>query len=110
MDILTKTYLGQVAAYMLEIKLKYAFLTTYEETVFLRKVDASTQWAIQYSPVILHSDRGSASSGTVSLCQSLYYVALLGQANPDFGVETGVRNQVWTEERLWKVMSQQDGV
>ncbi|KAJ6008638.1 hypothetical protein N7522_003654 [Penicillium canescens] len=29
----------QIAQYMLELKLKYRFLTTYEQTICLRKVD-----------------------------------------------------------------------
>jgi hypothetical protein len=82
---------------MLDLNLKYGFLTTYEQTIFLRKVDAGRQWVLQYSPVISHKTRGSLIGGEVSLSQSLYHVALQGQQDPDFGATTGTRNQDWTK-------------
>lgn len=75
--------------------LKYAFLTTYEQTIFLRKVDIGRAWGLEYSPVIYHNDRGDTAGMTVSFCQSLYHVGLLASAEPDFG-NTGLRRQKWT--------------
>lgn len=98
--MLIRTHLGQIACYMLDTELKHAFLTTYNETIFLRKVDLHRQWILQYSPVIFHDDRGNVITGEVSLCQCLYQMALLGQSDSDFGVNTGIRNQVWTEN-IW---------
>lgn len=33
------TYIGQIAEYMFDMRLKYGFMTTYRQTIFLRKVD-----------------------------------------------------------------------
>ncbi|OOQ89244.1 hypothetical protein PEBR_17002 [Penicillium brasilianum] len=90
--------LGQIARYMLETRLKYGFLTTYEQTIFLRKADVGRVWGLEYSPVIYHSDRGSVSGTTVSFCQSLYHVGLLALADSDFNTSTGMRNQIWTRD------------
>jgi hypothetical protein len=66
---------------MLEGRLKYGFLTTYEQTIFLRKADVGRVWGLEYSPVIYHRDRGSTSGRTASFCQSLYHVGLLALAD-----------------------------
>lgn len=95
--LLTTTHGGQTADYMLETELKHAFLTTYNETILLRKVDVNRQWTLEYSPVILHSRRGRLETGEVSLRQCLYHMALLGDSDSDFGVDTSIQNQVWTE-------------
>ncbi|KAJ5202292.1 hypothetical protein N7449_004371 [Penicillium cf. viridicatum] len=88
--------LGQIARYMLETRLKYGFLTTYEQTIFLRKADVGRVWGLEYSPVIYHGDRGSTPGRTVSFCQSIYHVGLLALADSAFDTGTGMRNQVWT--------------
>ncbi|OJJ45690.1 hypothetical protein ASPZODRAFT_69121 [Penicilliopsis zonata CBS 506.65] len=82
--------------YMFDLRLKHGFLTTYNQTVFLRKVDVGRAWGLEYSPVIYHGDRGSVSGTTVSFCQSLYHVGLLALADSDFGTSIGLRNQTWT--------------
>lgn len=81
---------------MLETRLKYGFLTTYEQTIFLRKADAGRVWGLEYSPVIYHRDRGTKSGRTVSFCQSLYHIGLLALADSAFNTGTGIRNQFWT--------------
>ncbi|KOS37812.1 hypothetical protein ACN38_g11386 [Penicillium nordicum] len=88
--------LGQIARYMLETRLQYGLLTTYEQIIFLRKVDVGREWGLEYSPAIYHYNRGSTSGGTVSFCQSLYHVGLLALADSAFNISTGMRNQVWT--------------
>jgi hypothetical protein len=45
--------------------------------IFLRKVDISRAWGLEYSPVIYHEDRASTSGRPVSFHQSLYHVGLL---------------------------------
>ncbi|KAJ5542814.1 hypothetical protein N7535_005238 [Penicillium sp. DV-2018c] len=88
--------LGQTAQYMFDWGLKYGFLTTYEHTIFLRKVEVGRKWGLEYSPVIYHKDRGSASGATVSFCQGLYHVALLALSDSTFDTTTGMRVQKWT--------------
>lgn len=91
-----RIHVGQIAQYMLELDLKYGFLTTYNQTIFLRKVDIGRAWGLEYSPVIYHDSRGSTSGSSVSFCQSLYHVGLLALADSDFNTSTGMRNQKWT--------------
>ncbi|KAI2788404.1 hypothetical protein POX_e06420 [Penicillium oxalicum] len=88
--------LGQIAEYMLEFRLKYGFLTTYEQTIFLRKVEVGRYWALEYSPVIQNSDNGTFSGKRVSLCQSLYHIGILALADSDFDTTQGMRTQKWT--------------
>lgn len=88
-------HVGQIAKYMLEMGLKYAFLTTYEQTTFLRKVNVSRAWGLEYSPVINHNDRGGMGTA-VSFCEGLYHAGLLALADPDFGTSTSFQNQKWT--------------
>lgn len=82
---------------MVESCLKYGFLTTYEETIFLRKADINRVWVLEYSPVIHHDDQGSTTGMTVSFCQSLYHVGLLALVDSDFNTSIGLRNQLWTD-------------
>jgi hypothetical protein len=79
-----QAYIGQTAAYMLELNLKHGFIATYDDTIFLRKVDVNHHWVLQYSPVIFHDDIGTA--GAVSLCQSFWHVAVAGASDADFGL------------------------
>lgn len=96
-------YIGQIAEYMFDMHLKYGFMTTYNQTIFLRKVDVGREWGLEYSPAILHSAVENITDQQVSLCQSLFHVGHLALANSDFGMSTGTRTQRWTErfiERL----------
>lgn len=77
---------------MLEMGLKYAFLTTYEQTTFLRKVNVGRAWGLEYSPVINHNDRGGTGTA-VSFCEGLYLAGLLALVDPGFGTSTGFQNQ-----------------
>lgn len=65
------TYIGQIAEYMFAMRLKYGFVTTYNQKMFLRKVDVCRAWGLEYSPVILHSAVGSTTGQQVSVCQSV---------------------------------------
>ncbi|KAK2732335.1 hypothetical protein FQN55_004254 [Onygenales sp. PD_40] len=49
--------LGQIIQYMLKLKLKYGFLTTYEQTIFLAQERRAKdkKWVIYYSNPILHT-------------------------------------------------------
>jgi hypothetical protein len=44
---------------MKDLNVRYTFLLTYEETMFLRKVDTITGWTLQFSPVITHDSQYS---------------------------------------------------
>ncbi|KAF9892635.1 hypothetical protein FE257_001037 [Aspergillus nanangensis] len=66
--------LGQIAEYMYDLHLKYGFMSTYEETVFLRQVqDATSVWVLQHSPIIRHSANGTIK-GEVSVRQCIWHL------------------------------------
>ncbi|KAJ9490109.1 hypothetical protein VN97_g3167 [Penicillium thymicola] len=54
--------LGQVSRYMRDQNASYAFLSTYDETIFLRKVDDQGVWTLEYSPVVKY---GRHSTGRI---------------------------------------------
>ncbi|CAG7959356.1 unnamed protein product [Penicillium nalgiovense] len=86
--------LGQVARYMKDLNVRHAFLSTYEETMFLRKIDTTTGWALQFSPVITHDPQYSNPMRTITTRQGLFYLALLGQTAQPFATRPS-RSQ-WT--------------
>ncbi|KAJ5840040.1 uncharacterized protein N7525_005228 [Penicillium rubens] len=95
-DYIIRRTLGQVARYMRELDIKHAFLSTYDETIFLRKVDIRG-----YSPVIAYDDQYAPQLGDITTRQGLFYLALLGQSDPAFTGSTGIarRNKNWTVSR-----------
>jgi hypothetical protein len=78
MKTFTLTHISRIAQYLFELRLKYGVLTSYNQTILLRKVDIGRACGLEYSPVIHHRDRGSISGQTVSFCQSFYHVGVLG--------------------------------
>ncbi|KAJ5580254.1 uncharacterized protein N7459_006239 [Penicillium hispanicum] len=50
-----RTLLAQPIQYMKKLKCKYGFLSTYDQTIFLRQHYARGQWEVHYSPVIFAS-------------------------------------------------------
>jgi hypothetical protein len=58
--------------YLRETSLKDGFVSTYEETIFLRQELVTDNWELQYSPVIGHSTSATVItpanfSGTMAL-------------------------------------------
>ncbi|OQE25874.1 hypothetical protein PENFLA_c008G03509 [Penicillium flavigenum] len=76
--------LGQVARYMKDLNVRNAFLSTYDERMFLRKVDTTTGWALQFSPVITRDSQYSIPMKTITTRQGLFYLGLLGQTAQPF--------------------------
>lgn len=83
---------GQMAQYMHDLKVKHAFLTTYDETIFLRQALVNGRWTLEYSPIIQHSD--SALNGQVTLRQCFLHLALEAMRDRDF--DTGGLRSPWT--------------
>ncbi|KAF7529994.1 hypothetical protein PCG10_004969 [Penicillium crustosum] len=48
--------LGQVARYMRALITTRASLSTYNETIFLRKVDSQGVWTLEYSPMVMYDN------------------------------------------------------
>lgn len=80
-----RRFLGQPILYMGELQSAFGFVSTYNETIFLRQTQlASGQWHIEYSPVIYSTDayepsssQGHGSGPFVSMRQCMFYVASL---------------------------------
>lgn len=47
---------GQVARYMRALITTRASLSTYNETIFLRKVDSQGVWTLEYSPMVMYDN------------------------------------------------------
>lgn len=83
-----RRFLGQPILYMGDLQCAFGFISTYDETVFLRQVQlASGQWSVEYSPVIYSTDvyepsgsQGPGSGLSVSMKQCMFYVAMLASA------------------------------
>ncbi|KAJ9491367.1 hypothetical protein VN97_g1899 [Penicillium thymicola] len=78
--------LGQPILYMGDLQSAFGFVSTYNETIFLRQTQLpSGQWHVEYSPVIYSTDVYEPSSGSqdhdagpsVSMRQCMFYVATL---------------------------------
>ena len=51
-----RAVIGQVVEYMIDEKVRFGFHSTYQETIFLRCIQAGSEWRIEYSPIF---DRAS---------------------------------------------------
>ncbi|KAJ5087186.1 hypothetical protein N7456_010802 [Penicillium angulare] len=76
---------GQIAQYMGDLNLKYGFMSTYEETVFL-KLESSggpnSETILYHSPVILRDSRSSNTPGSesVTIRQAFFYLGCLANS------------------------------
>lgn len=66
---------------MFDLKLIYAYLSTYEETMFFRQVCVDGVWRLENSPVIEHTTKGQTAKPTdftynVSVRECLWYVCI----------------------------------
>lgn len=77
---LLREILAQPIMYMQDLGCMYGFLSTYEETIFLRQVvDNNGVWRVEYSPVVLSSttyDRLTTTPPVVSVRQCFFYMGL----------------------------------
>ena len=71
---------GQIARYMDDLRLRYGFYTTYNATVFLRRVLDET---FEESPPILHrtTSMDCSGNGTVSVRECFLYLAKLASSD-----------------------------
>ncbi|KAJ5703506.1 hypothetical protein N7493_011895 [Penicillium malachiteum] len=54
--------LGQVSNYMWENRLRYAILTTYDETVFLRRSVQNQKWQLEFSSLVKNASAGNSTT------------------------------------------------
>jgi len=93
--------IGQPAEYMLDLRMKYAFLSTYEETVFLKQEHVNGRWEIHHTDVIYHSSHYIPPSslvpeGVVSLRQCFFYIGTLALAGP--GADNRLPSIQWVRQ------------
>ncbi|KAL2001236.1 hypothetical protein VTN02DRAFT_2079 [Thermoascus thermophilus] len=77
-----RRYLGQIARYVYLTQSKYGFLTTYEQTIFLKQDKHPTRkgrWVLWHSPVILHDTQSRRVPGPSGRGQDLSNPALYRQ-------------------------------
>ncbi|KDB27848.1 hypothetical protein H109_00415 [Trichophyton interdigitale MR816] len=67
--------LGQISKYMYQHKIRYGFLTTYNETIFLKqKLFKDSTWGLLVSTPVSSDIEANRKTGAVSLRQCLYYL------------------------------------
>ncbi|KAJ5206559.1 hypothetical protein N7491_002826 [Penicillium cf. griseofulvum] len=84
--------LGQIAQYMQDLDLKFGFISTYNETFFLRQVPFGRTMGLEFSPVIHHNEMYTRE-GDVTVRQGMIHLALCSLVDPH--PDTGLRG-VWT--------------
>lgn len=84
---LLRRIIAQPVEYMMDLRCKYGFISTYNETIFLRQEYVNGEWVIDYSPPIdrssshVRSDPANVLESTVvSVKQCFLYVAKLASA------------------------------
>ncbi|KOS42674.1 hypothetical protein ACN38_g6420 [Penicillium nordicum] len=75
---------AQPIGYMLDLQLRYGFMSNYDDTVFLRQVFKNGEWVVEYSPVVEASFDGSDTMGNEppSLRQCFAYLSSLASVQP----------------------------
>lgn len=56
----TAALFGEVIEYMIDQQVPYGFLSTYEETIFLRHIQIGGEWTLEYSPIVATGDNSTA--------------------------------------------------
>ncbi|OJJ31287.1 hypothetical protein ASPWEDRAFT_176374 [Aspergillus wentii DTO 134E9] len=73
----TRRILGQAVRYMDDCGTRYGFISTYNETMLVRR---RSQFIFEVSPVIKH-DQCSTPQGKVSLREAMLFLALISSGN-----------------------------
>ncbi|GKZ86302.1 hypothetical protein AnigIFM56816_001354 [Aspergillus niger] len=83
-EALFRRLIGQIARYMRDLRLKYAYLSTYEETMFFCQNDplAAHQTELLYSDVIEFSNTAVPGS-SVTIRQCFFYVGVCAAQQPN---------------------------
>lgn len=66
--------------------MKHAFLTIYNQPVFLRQADFEREPGIEKSPVIRDDDAYDLSQGQAMLRQCFFHIALWGSRDSDLSI------------------------
>ncbi|KAH8427142.1 uncharacterized protein LDX57_004859 [Aspergillus melleus] len=86
---------GQIARYLRLGQVRYGFLTTYDETIFLRQVKSrGGVWRLEYSEPIRHDARAGQNSGEITLREAFWYFAAKA-AGAGFQTDIDVKMENW---------------
>ncbi|KOS37893.1 hypothetical protein ACN38_g11300 [Penicillium nordicum] len=77
---ITRVLLGQPAEFMYDLKVKYGWLSNYDETVFLRQVTTGSILYLEYSPVVKAATSHAEGDATPSLRQYLFHLASVAES------------------------------
>lgn len=82
--------LAQPIQYMLELDVKFGWLSTYHQSIFLRQTYVNNAWGIEYSPIIYATTRYTPTDGNadVSAKQCYFFLASLANAHGPVGNST----------------------
>lgn len=89
-DTILRKQIGQLAKYMKCLQVKYAFISTYDQQVFLKQELIEGQWGLQFSPVI--SDT-TANQTTLTVRQCFFFLGLEAGNAPQ--TENGTPEGSW---------------
>lgn len=97
---LLRRAIAQPVEYMMDLRCKYGFISTYNETIFLRQEYINGEWVIDYSPVIEGSTSYVKSDPAnileppfVSAKQCFLYMARI--ASIDGPVQNPTQKSLW---------------
>ncbi|KAM5442289.1 hypothetical protein MferCBS31731_002664 [Microsporum ferrugineum] len=90
--------LGQIAFYMHRFQMRYGFLTTYDETIFLKQVIEEGVSQLHVSQPIKATSSGSNESD-VSVRQCLYYLLSVINQTGGYNIENTFTMHAWVNWR-----------
>ncbi|KAJ5425020.1 hypothetical protein N7465_000090 [Penicillium sp. CMV-2018d] len=76
---MTRALIGPLAENMYDLKVKYGWLSNYDETVFLRQVKTGSISYLEYSPVAKGAISHAEGDATPSLRQCFFHLASVAQ-------------------------------
>ncbi|KAL4961392.1 uncharacterized protein BDV14DRAFT_203842 [Aspergillus stella-maris] len=95
-----RRFLGQVSRDMWAAEVKYAFMTNYKATVFLRRENISGTWTLSYSDAIKHDTKSvlqQKGKGSVSVRECMLFLVLtVSQTGPAWSLK-GQKKEELTE-------------
>jgi hypothetical protein len=88
---LFRKQIGQLARYMLELRLRYGVFSTYNQYVFLRQERVAGQWSLRYSPIV--SDE-MASPSVLTVRQCFFFLGRAADQEPPVANRTPIADWV----------------
>jgi hypothetical protein len=90
-----RNLLAQPIQYMLELDVMFGWLSTYQQTIFLRQTYVNNAWGIEYSPIIEPTTRYTPTDGNAPPSAKQCYFFLSGLANAHGPVGNSTPRTQW---------------